>query len=129
MPGCVEFKKAFGLKIRARRRQLGMTDRMVAELAGITRQHVNYIETGRKGIWFEKAVSLAMALRWTLQELVAGLDVFFPPPIKMEWHAARRAGRRRERIRLAKKALREREAKTRQLPSRSELKRKKNTSS
>lgn len=68
------FKRAFGDRIRNRRKELGMSQEDFAEIAKVDRKHVSSIETGKAepGVW--TVMRIAGALQTSTGTLTAGLD-------------------------------------------------------
>jgi transcriptional regulator with XRE-family HTH domain len=68
------FKRAFGERIRGRRKELGMSQEDFAEIAKVDRKHVSSIETGKAepGIW--TVMRIAGALQISVAVLTVGLD-------------------------------------------------------
>ena len=63
-------RKQLGAKIEARRTELGLTLEELAEQAGFRHyQDIIAITKGRVGLGYERALRLAPALRWPLEEL------------------------------------------------------------
>ena len=61
-----------GKRIAARRRSLGMTQNKLAEILGISNNHLSSIETGKQSPSFEKFIKLCEALDTTPNHLVLG---------------------------------------------------------
>jgi transcriptional regulator with XRE-family HTH domain len=64
----------FGAKIRARRRELRLSQQKVADLTGIDRTYIGDIERGEGNPSLTKILSLAAALGVPPSGLLSGLD-------------------------------------------------------
>ena len=62
-----------GQRIRARRRELGMSQEGLAHVAGLDRSYVGRIERGEHNLTFTALVRLARAMRCDVAELTAGM--------------------------------------------------------
>ncbi len=60
-----------GANVRARRRELGMTQDELAEAIGIEPRHLRYIEHGEAGASYDTLASLAEALELEAGELLS----------------------------------------------------------
>lgn len=65
-----------GRRIRARRRELGMSQEGLAYEAGLDRSYVGRIERGEHNLTFVSLVRIARAMRYDVAALTTGL-----PPI------------------------------------------------
>ncbi|WP_367110837.1 helix-turn-helix domain-containing protein [uncultured Psychrobacter sp.] len=61
---------AFGKRIRDVRRSKGISQEMLAEMAGIDRSYMGNIERGEKNVTLKKAYEICDALGIEIQELV-----------------------------------------------------------
>ncbi|WP_298972391.1 helix-turn-helix transcriptional regulator [uncultured Psychrobacter sp.] len=61
---------AFGKRIRDVRRSKGISQEMLAEMAGIDRSYMGNIERGEKNITLKKAYEICDALEIEIQDLV-----------------------------------------------------------
>jgi transcriptional regulator with XRE-family HTH domain len=64
---------AFGARIRARRTELGMTQRVLAERAGMDWSYVAQTERGERNVALLNILRLAEALEMDLGDLTRGL--------------------------------------------------------
>ena len=62
---------SIGLRIKHARTQRGMAQEKMAELLGISRTQIGYIETGERGISLELLVNIANTLHVPIAELLA----------------------------------------------------------
>lgn len=65
----------FGRRVRARRLEIGLSQEVLAEAAGLHRTYVGSVERGERNIALVNIVRLAGALGVDPAELVAGLEV------------------------------------------------------
>lgn len=65
-----ELAEAFGLKLRQKRKSIGMTQNDLADKAGLTRVYIGLIERGATSITLEKVYKLAAALDCPVFELL-----------------------------------------------------------
>lgn len=65
--------RAIGLRLRARRRLLGMTQRAVADGCGLTFQQIQKYETGQVTLSVARLIALAEVLEAPVGELLYGL--------------------------------------------------------
>ena len=56
--------QAIGARVRAERVRLGMSAKELAERIGVTPQHLNDIEKGRRGVTRQLAIEIAAHLDW-----------------------------------------------------------------
>ena len=63
-------RKAFGLKVRMRRFELGMTQEEIAEKADLHHTYVGSVERGERNVSLENICALAKALDCSLKELM-----------------------------------------------------------
>jgi len=63
-----------GVRVRARRKLLGMSQSALAEQIGITFQQVQKYERGANRISFSALVGISRALRCTISELIEGIE-------------------------------------------------------
>lgn len=71
---------AIGIRIRCARRRMHLSQEELAELSGLSRQTISYIETGRKKAGAKALISIASALHLPLESLFslpAEDDTFF----------------------------------------------------
>jgi transcriptional regulator with XRE-family HTH domain len=64
-------RKAFGLKVRMRRFEMGMTQEQLAEKADMHPTYVGSVERGERNISLENIVALAEALECSPRELLS----------------------------------------------------------
>lgn len=62
-----------GVRIRARRKDLGWTQEELAANAGLDRSYVGGIERGERNITFTVLCEIASSLRWDIAKLTVGL--------------------------------------------------------
>lgn len=70
----VDFNKdlvAFGTAVRARRKEMGLSQEALADLAGIDRSHMGKIERGERNVTLLNMIRIAKALHIRLSMLVA----------------------------------------------------------
>ena len=65
-------RKAFGLKVRMLRFELGITQEELAEKADLHPTYVGSVERGERNIALENIVSLAKALNCSAKDLMPG---------------------------------------------------------
>jgi transcriptional regulator with XRE-family HTH domain len=65
--------QAFGARVRARRTELGWSQRVLAETAGLDWSYVAQVERGERNIALLNTLRLALALGMDPAELVRGL--------------------------------------------------------
>lgn len=65
-----ELAEAFGLKLRQKRKSIGMTQNDLADKVGLTRVYIGLIERGTTSITLEKVYKLAAALDCPVSELL-----------------------------------------------------------
>ena len=70
MYGVANISQQVGAAIRVRRKQLGMTQQDVAEIAGLQRQTVSRVEAGSEAVTFSSVAHIAA---------VVGLDLGVTP--------------------------------------------------
>ena len=61
----------FGIALRTKRKQMGMTQAELAQATGIARTYISEVECGRESISLERAEKLAQAVGGKLSELIA----------------------------------------------------------
>jgi transcriptional regulator with XRE-family HTH domain len=66
----IEVQSRLGVRVRARRAELGLTQAALAALAGISRPSIANVEAGRQNLGLRQLVSLAQALRIELAALL-----------------------------------------------------------
>lgn len=66
--------KAMGLRIRAKRKEMGLTQEKLAEMIDISPSHVGEVERGTSVCSIEVLVNLATTLGLNLDTLVKGID-------------------------------------------------------
>ncbi|MBR6235077.1 MAG: helix-turn-helix domain-containing protein [Spirochaetales bacterium] len=67
--------KSIGLRIRKYRLRSGKSQEQLAEMAGLSRSHISYIENGRKAVSLEALVDISNALEVSADEfLVDNMD-------------------------------------------------------
>lgn len=71
---------ALGLRIRQRRKALGISQTALADAVGITFQQIQKYERGFNRISFSRLVKMAHALNCRVQDLVGDLDDVGAPP-------------------------------------------------
>lgn len=62
MPNLIEVQQLLGVRIRERRRQLGLTQGALALRAGLSRPSIANLEAGRQNVGLRQLVSVAAAL-------------------------------------------------------------------
>lgn len=62
-----------GVRIRARRKDLGWTQEELAANAGLDRSYVGGIERGERNITFTVLCDIASSLKWDVAKLTEGL--------------------------------------------------------
>ena len=67
-----ELAAAMGMRMSARRRELGLTQEMVADLAGIAHQQYNRAENGRSCLNADSLLKVSTALRISSDYLLTG---------------------------------------------------------
>ncbi|HWT95381.1 MAG TPA: helix-turn-helix transcriptional regulator [Solirubrobacteraceae bacterium] len=65
---------ALGRAIRARRRELGLSQQALADRSGLHRTYVGGVERGQRNLSFENLVALAVALDVRLSDLIADAE-------------------------------------------------------
>lgn len=68
-----EFMVAFGARILARRKQLGLTQEQTAQKAQLSSQFLSFVESGKKSVRAENIVNLAKALEVSTDYLLTGV--------------------------------------------------------
>lgn len=63
-------RKAFGLKVRMRRFELGITQEELAERAGLHPTYVGSVERGERNIALENIIALSGALNCSSKDLM-----------------------------------------------------------
>jgi transcriptional regulator with XRE-family HTH domain len=71
---------AMGQRLKARRRDLGLSQQALAEAVGITFQQLQKYERGVNRISFSRLAALARALDCRVGDLAKDLDAPAPPP-------------------------------------------------
>ncbi len=73
---------ALGLRIRQRRKAMGLSQSALADLVGLTFQQIQKYERGSNRVSFSRLVEIAHALACRIQDLVGDLDdVGLPSPL------------------------------------------------
>ncbi|MHB0867738.1 MAG: helix-turn-helix domain-containing protein [Thermoleophilia bacterium] len=67
-------KKSFGLAIRERRLQMGVSQEAFAEIVGIHRTYIGSVERGERNISLDNIVRIAEALGITPSDLLADAE-------------------------------------------------------
>lgn len=62
-----------GIRIRARRKDLGWTQEELAANAGLDRSYVGGIERGERNVTFTVLCDIASSLQWDIGKLAEGL--------------------------------------------------------
>ena len=65
-----DIKKRFGKNVRRLRKELGLTQEKVAELAGLHFTYISSIERGERNVSIENVERIARALRIEPQQLL-----------------------------------------------------------
>ena len=65
-----DFQEKLGIRIRARRSQLGLTQDQVADTGVISKKQLSDIELGKRGIGFEKMARLSKVLKRSMDWFV-----------------------------------------------------------
>lgn len=60
-----------GASIRARRKELGLSQEALADLSAIDRSHMGKVERGERNVTFLNVVRIALALGYTPSELLS----------------------------------------------------------
>lgn len=68
-----ELERQFGLRVRARRRELGMSQEKLAEISGLHRTYIGSLERGERNVALINIARLAAALDIDTADLVKGL--------------------------------------------------------
>lgn len=63
-------RKAFGLRVRMRRFEIGMTQEALAEKADLHPTYVGSVERGERNIALENIISIAKALKCSPKDLM-----------------------------------------------------------
>lgn len=69
-----DLRQAFGLAVRRRRTQIGLSQEKLAELSGVERAYVSALERGKRNPTLMTQRRIAAALGVTLQQLVADAE-------------------------------------------------------
>jgi len=69
-----KFDTSLGAAIRARRRELGMSQTALAEAVGLTFQQIQKYERGANRVSFSRCVEIAHVLNYRISDLVSGID-------------------------------------------------------
>lgn len=64
----------FGLAIRARREELGISQELLAELANLHRTYIGSIERGERNVSLKNIIKLCSALKVKPSDLMKALD-------------------------------------------------------
>src|SRR5438874_9351416 len=65
----------FGMALRARRKQLGLTQAALADATSLSRSYISDVERGRESISLDRAERLAQALDVHLADLLAEVGI------------------------------------------------------
>jgi len=65
----IDVKKSFGVAVRARRKQLGISQEELAERSDLHRTYVSDVERGSRNVSLENIARLALALELPIAEL------------------------------------------------------------
>lgn len=65
----IDIRVWFGITIRNRRHELGLSQKELAHRSGLNRTYISQLEQGTRNISLESAENLAEALKITLSEL------------------------------------------------------------
>lgn len=68
----------FGSAIRARRKELGLTQQALGDLAGVTREQISKLEGGGVSPMFDTIDRILSALQWDLHDLADALEGYRP---------------------------------------------------
>jgi len=71
-----ELLTIFKLRVRSRRRELGLTQKQVADRIGVTQAYVATIEAGRNAPGLDVIAKFAEALNTTPSALLSGEEIF-----------------------------------------------------
>ncbi|EEO01051.1 helix-turn-helix transcriptional regulator [Vibrio cholerae] len=63
---------AFGEKVRQTRKEKGLSQEALADLAGIDRSYMGHIERGDQNITLTKIYQISEALRVSVSDLISG---------------------------------------------------------
>lgn len=66
----------FGEKIKTIRKAKGMSQEVLAEAAGKSREYIGYLERGERSPSFEMIIMLSMVLEVKVSELVDGIPLY-----------------------------------------------------
>jgi len=69
MPTERDFLREFGIRVAMYRKQTGITQEKLAEIVGVHRTYVGFIEQGRRNPSIAKMYRIAAALNVSLREL------------------------------------------------------------
>lgn len=61
----------FGTNMRHRRKSLGLTLQMLADITGLDRTHLNLIELGKRNTTLQSASKIAAALEVSVKDLLS----------------------------------------------------------
>lgn len=64
----------FGVRVRAERERLGITQEDLADQTGLHRTYIGSVERGERNLGLINVHRIAVALGLSLSELVAGID-------------------------------------------------------
>jgi len=70
----VTLLEKFGLAIRARREELGISQELLAELANLHRTYIGSIERGERNVSLKNIIKLCSALKVKPSDLMKALD-------------------------------------------------------
>ncbi|HVF74166.1 MAG TPA: helix-turn-helix transcriptional regulator [Acidimicrobiales bacterium] len=77
--GVDELLQKLALRVRRRRKELGLSQEALALKAGLQRSHVGHVEQAKRDVRFSTLVKLAFALGIDLGELLKGIELTHPP--------------------------------------------------
>jgi transcriptional regulator with XRE-family HTH domain len=72
--GHVTLLEEFGIAIRARREELGLSQELLAELANLHRTYIGSIERGERNVSLKNIIKLCAALKIKPSDLMKTLD-------------------------------------------------------
>jgi transcriptional regulator with XRE-family HTH domain len=100
-------RKFIGQRLRALRKERGLTQERLGELAGLSGKFIGEVERGQKSISIDSLHGLALALRIPLPSLVNVRVGDAPPPEDVERiYALMAAHQRQDEVRRAYNVLR-----------------------
>lgn len=71
----VDIRVRFGLAVRKRRNELGISQEDFAEQADLHRTYVSDLERGKRNVSLENIEKLAKALKLSISDLMKGVEI------------------------------------------------------